>query len=125
MRLLLDTHILLWAIMSPDRLSAAEASAIRDPTNEVFVSVASLWELAIKASLGRLMIPPRLIETLAATRIQMLMIEIDHALNVAHLPSLHKDSFDRILVAQAMHEGLTLVTRDPWVAAYPVATHRA
>lgn len=94
--------------MSPDRLSAAEASALRDPMNEVFVSVASLWELAIKASLGRLVIPPRLMETIAATGIQILMIEIDHALGVAHLSSLHKDPFDRPLVAQAMHEGLTL-----------------
>lgn len=122
MSLLLDTHIFLWMLAEAGKLTESEARAIRDPVNRIFVSIASLWEMAIKAALGRLTIPEDLVTVLRQNRIQVLSIEAKHALAVATLPPHHKDPFDRLLVAQAMHEGLTLVTRDSWIAAYPVAT---
>lgn len=125
MSLLLDTHIVLWWLADRARLTATTIALIQDPANRVFVSIATVWEMAIKESLGRLTIPDEFLSSLDACGIELLPISEYHALAVANLPPIHKDPFDRMLVAQAMHEGLTLVTRDPLVMAYPVATLQA
>lgn len=121
MKLLLDTHLLLWAAGQPDQLSAAAHSLIEDPQNELLFSSASLWEIAIKRGLGRsdFRINPRLVRrALLDNGYSELPITGEHAVAVDGLPSLHKDPFDRILVAQAIVEDIALITVDPWVAQY-------
>jgi PIN domain nuclease of toxin-antitoxin system len=122
-RLLLDTNALLWALVSPARLGAARR-AIEDPANDVFVSAASAWEIAIKLSLGKLDAPPDaatwLPVQLAARRFTPLPIGLEHALSVEALPPHHRDPFDRLLVAQAIVERLTIVSGDPQLRNYAV-----
>ena len=123
MRLLLDTNALLWALLRPSRLGRAR-HAIEDPTNDVLVSIVCAWEIAIKLALGKLSAPPNasgwLPRQLAAKRFTLLPIALEHALAVEHLPPHHRDPFDRLLIAQATIEGLTIVTGDPQFAAYRV-----
>ena len=125
MRLLLDTHALLWWLADDPTLSAEARKAIADAGSVVYVSAASAWEIAIKRSLGKLEAPEELDEALAANAFAPLPITIGHALAAGRLPNHHQDPFDRMLVAQAMAEGLTLVTRDENIAKYDVATLRA
>ena len=122
MKLLLDTPLLLWAAGKPDHLSAAARYLLEDPQNELMFSSASLWEVAIKRGLGRddFQVDPRLLRRgLLDNGYDELPITSEHAVAVDGLPALHKDPFDRILVAQAMVEGIALVTADPLVAQYP------
>jgi PIN domain nuclease of toxin-antitoxin system len=121
MRLLLDTHLLLWAAEKPGRLSPAARKLMKDAGNQLMFSAASLWEIAIKRGLGRIdfQIDPRLLRRgLLDNGYSELPIGSDHALATDGLPRLHKDPFDRILIAQAMVEGITLLTGDPLVAQY-------
>jgi PIN domain nuclease of toxin-antitoxin system len=122
MRFLLDTHILLWALGAPSRLSQATIALLGDSQNELLFSPANLWEIAIKRG-GRkayFNIDPRLIHsTLREYGYTELPIRSEHAIAVGDLPAIHKDPFDRILVAQARVEGITLLTSDPVVARYP------
>ena len=111
-RLLLDTHTLLWAIEDNPGLNADARSAIVDPLNDVFVSAASVWEIAIKRSLGRLEAPDNLGEEVRKAGFIELPVTIRHGELAARLPPHHGDPFDRMLVAQAPAEGLVLVTRD-------------
>jgi PIN domain nuclease of toxin-antitoxin system len=123
MRLLLDTHLLVWAMGSPQRLPAGLASMLEDPGQTPVFSVASLWELVIKQVLGRpdFSVQPALLRrVLLDEGWQELPIEAHHALAVAALPPLHRDPFDRLLLAQANAEGLLLITADQQLAAYPV-----
>ncbi|MEB3296732.1 MAG: type II toxin-antitoxin system VapC family toxin [Cyanobacteriota bacterium] len=123
MRLLLDTHLLVWAMGSPQRLPAGLASMLEDPVQTPVFSVASLWELVIKQALGRpdFSVQPALLRrVLLDEGWQELPIEAHHALAVAALPPLHRDPFDRLLLAQANAEGLLLITADQQLAAYPV-----
>lgn len=127
MKLLLDTHILLWAAGEPARLSATARTLINDPANAPVFSVASLWEVAIKRGLGREdfdVDPRRLRRGLLDNGYEELPINSDHAVAVDALPPIHRDSFDRLLVAQAMVEGLLLLTTDDRVAAYPAPVRR-
>ena len=122
MILLLDTHLLLWAVGTPDRLSTQARSLLEEPDNQLAFSVASLWEIAIKRGLGRsdFQVDPRLLRRgLTDNGYRELAITGEHALQVDALPPIHKDPFDRILVAQAMAEGITLLTSDEIVARYP------
>ena len=122
MKLLLDTHLLLWAAAQPDRLSAAMRSLIDDPQNTPLFSSPTLWEAAIKRGLGRsdFQVDPRLLRRgLLDNGYGELPITSDHAVAVDGLPPIHKDPFDRILVAQAIVEGIALLTADPLVARYP------
>lgn len=122
MKLLLDTHILLWAAGQPDRLSAAARKQLSDPKNELLFSAASLWEIAIKKSFGRqdLRVEPRLLRRgLLDNGYTELPVTSEHAVALDSLPDLHRDPFDRILVAQALTEGVTLVTADAQLARYP------
>ena len=122
MRLLLDTHVLLWALAGSPRLNAAARDAILDDANEVFVSAASLWEAAIKRSLGKLRFDPaKVLAELDHNGFRELPVMIRHAVAAGDLPLHHKDPFDRMLVAQATAEGLTVVTGDAALKPYGVA----
>lgn len=122
MKLLLDTHLLLWAAAEPERLPVAVRAMLEDADNEPIFSAASLWEVAIKAGLGRAdftVAPGVLRRGLLDNGYVELPIASEHAVAVAVLPTIHKDPFDRMLVAQALVEGLTLLTVDPLVVQYP------
>jgi PIN domain nuclease of toxin-antitoxin system len=122
MKLLLDTHLLLWAAGDPDRLSAAARALIGAPENELWFSAASVWEIAIKRGLGRedFQVNPRLLRRgLLDNGYRELPVGSEHAVAIDSLPPLHKDPFDRLLVAQARVEGITLLTADASVAQYP------
>src|SRR5262249_44817102 len=122
-RLLLDTHALLWALGDPRRLPALVVDSLRDPDNDVYVSAVSTWEIAIKAALGKLEADlAATVRALRAADFEELPITIAHTVRVRTLPDQHRDPFDRLLVAQALEDGLTIVTHDPLVAAYPVST---
>jgi len=121
-RLLLDTHLLLWAAGQPKRLSRKARALIESPDNELIFSTASLWEIVIKRGLGRddFKADPRLLRRgLLDNNYNELCITSEHVVAIENLPRLHKDPFDRILVAQASQEGITLLTSDPLVAQYP------
>lgn len=122
MNLLLDTHVLLWWANDPARLADEARAAIANVENDVFVSAASVWEAAIKEAAGRLDSPSPLEDAAAAAGIAELPIRWRHARRAAALPPLHRDPFDRMLVAQALEERLVLVTRDPLVQQYPAPT---
>jgi PIN domain nuclease of toxin-antitoxin system len=126
-RLLLDTHLLLWTVDQHERLSARARRLIGDPENQLAFSAASLWEIAIKHALRRadFRYDPRVMRrALLENRYEELPVTGEHAVAVANLPPLHKDPFDRILVAQSMVEGITLLTSDPRVAQYPAPVRR-
>ncbi len=125
LRLLLDTNALFWALTSPDRLSAEATATIGAEENDVFVSVVSPWELSIKKSYGKLRDPDDLEAQLVAKRFRLLPISIPHTRAIATLPHHHRDPFDRMLVAQAQIEGLTIVTSDRQITRYQVAAIRA
>lgn len=122
MKLLLDTHLLLWAAGLPERLPVEAARLIEDEANTLLFSAASLWEVAIKSGLGRddFRVDARLLRRgLLDNGYEELPILSAHAVMVDTLPEIHKDPFDRMLVAQAQHEGITLLTSDAIVARYP------
>ena len=122
MKLLLDTHVLLWAVSDPRRLPADVHALMEATATELVFSAASLWEVAIKNSLGRraFSVDPRLLRrNLLENDYRELSITGAHATAVDLLPPIHKDPFDRILVAQAQFEGLTLLTADDTLARYP------
>ena len=122
MRLLLDTHTLLWWIKDDPTLDTQAREAINDPNNEVFVSAASVWEIAIKRSRGRLEAPNDLDTQIDRARFVRLPITFDHAEQAGRLPLHHRDPFDRMLVAQAQIEDLVMVTRDRFIPRYAVET---
>jgi len=122
MHLLLDTHLLLWAAATPERLSKEAVALIENPDNTLVFSAASLWEIMIKHGLGRTDFradPGLLRRGLVENGYQELPITSAHAIAVGHLPPIHKDPFDRMLVAQAVSDGMLLLTGDDQVAAYP------
>lgn len=120
MRLLLDTHVLLWWLADDPALPDAQRSAIADPASIVYVSAASAWEIVIKKALGKLEAPDELGVALTASELEELAITVDHAEALAKLPVHHRDPFDRMLAAQATVEDLTLVTVDPVFQQYEV-----
>jgi PIN domain nuclease of toxin-antitoxin system len=126
MKALLDTHAFLWWITNDSRLSARVLHLVRDPSASIFLSVASGWEIAIKVGLGKLELTDNLNEfiqdQLTANRIDVLSVQMNHALFVHKLPKHHRDPFDRLLVAQSLIEGVPLITSDPLIRQYPVQT---
>ncbi len=126
MRLLLDTATFLWLIEGDAKLSTAAGEAIADAANQVFLSAASAWEIAIKHNLGRLHLqgsPEELVpQQRRLHRVDTLPVTEDTTLQVGKLPDLHRDPFDRLIVAQAIVGGLTVVTPDRLIKAYPVPT---
>jgi PIN domain nuclease of toxin-antitoxin system len=122
LKLLLDTNVLIWVLTTPGRLSDAVTDAIRDRSNDIFVSMASPWEISIKKALGNLSPPDDLETQLADENFELLQILMIHTRAVEALPHHHRDPFDRMLIAQAQVEKLTLVTADRMMRRYPVAT---
>ena len=124
MRVLLDTHAFLWWISDSPRLSALAREVMSDSNNVLYFSVASGWEIAIKAQLGRLQLPNDLgsfiPEQLAANNMTVLPVQLHHALHVSTLSRYHRDPFDRILIAQSQVESLPLVTVDAKISRYAV-----
>lgn len=121
MRALLDTHILLWALIEPAKLNARMRGLLENPDHEILFSAASVWEMAIKAALGRAdfnVSPQAVVETACSTGFVELPVRSVAALRVATLPPHHRDPFDRLLVAQAMTEPATLYTADARLEAY-------
>lgn len=124
MKALLDTHVFLWWITGDPRLSARAREVIGNGENEIFLSAASGWEMAIKAKLGKLHLPGDPVsfvaEQMAANGFDGLPVQMSHALSVYTLPPYHHDPFDRLLVVQAKLENLRLLTADPQITRYPV-----
>ena len=121
MKLLLDTHVLLWCLSQPGALGPDLRDRLQDPDNVVFVSTVSAWEMEIKRALGKLKAPPDLEEQLRQRRFTELPVHLRHVRALRDLPPLHRDPFDRMLVAQALADDLTLVSHDKRVQRYPVA----
>jgi len=126
MRLILDTHVFLWWIVDSPQLSSRVRDVMRNPANELFLSVASAWEIAIKVNLGRLRLPDRpdrfIPGQLMKNVIEPLPVEMGHALYVSRLPAIHRDPFDRIIIAQSILEKMPVVTRDTDIAKYKIKT---
>ena len=125
MNLLLDTHVLLWCFENSKRLKGPVRNAIVDGNNTVFVSAVSTLELTIKASLGKIQIPNDFEAQRERCGFKPLVITIEHTQAVRDLPDHHRDPFDRLLVAQALSESLTLVTHDSAIWSYQVPVIRA
>jgi len=129
LRVLLDTHSWLWMVGESDRLADSSRGLLRDPSNDLFLSAASAWEMAIKYAAGKLRLPqpPAALITqwMAEVRMGALPILHAHALRAGELPLHHRDPFDRLLIAQAQIEGLTVLTADRVFAKYDVPVHWA
>lgn len=121
MNLLVDTHILLWWLDDAATLTQEFRNAIRDLSNRVFVSAASIWEIAIKSASGKLDVPTNLDAAMEHSRFQELPIRFHHAVAAGKLPEHHRDPFDRMIIAQAQCEQLTLVTQDAQIRRYEVS----
>lgn len=120
MKVLLDTHVLIWWLERSPRLSEETARVIRDPTTDVYVSMASAWEMEIKRSVGKLRTPDNLPEVLKRSHFDVVPLTFSHLDTLRSLPLLHRDPFDRILIAQALSERFTLVTNDVEIQSYNV-----
>lgn len=125
MRVLLDTHVLLWSLAEPERIGPEAAEAFRTRISATVVSVASLWEIAIKRAAGKLWTPEDLPDRIRGLGHEILPIRIEHAWRAGALPMHHRDPFDRMLAAQALVEDLVLVTHDERLAAYDLRILRA
>ena len=121
----MDTHVLLWALGATQMLRSDVREALADPRNDVFVSAACIWEIAIKRALGKLRAPEHLGAAVEAAGFSELPVTFVHAEQAGSLPKHHTDPFDRMLVAQAQIEGLTLVTADANIPQYAVRTMAA
>ncbi len=122
MRLLLDSHVLIWWLDESPSLSSDAYEAIAEPENVVAVSAVTVWELEIKRATGKLEAPAQLIDRVEAEAFTQLGISLEHGAAAGKLPLHHRDPFDRMLIAQAQLEGLTIVTRDRRFEPYAVAT---
>jgi len=120
MRLLIDTHVLLWWFDDPLRLSAVARDRISDPENEVLVSAVSCWEIAIKRNLGKVKAPADINDAIVQCGFVELAISISHSLKTETLPSHHRDPFDRMLIAQSLCEAATLVSHDRMFEKYGI-----
>lgn len=123
MRLLLDTHVMVWLDISKNRLPEEVQRTIQNPQNSVYLSLVSVWEMQIKVQLGKLHLNTSLTATLAsqqANGIQLLPIQLNHILALSNLPQYHHDPFDRLLIAQTQAEGLTLVSNDAKMKHYGI-----
>jgi len=125
LRILLDTHLLLWWLEANPSLATEAREMISDPQNTVFVSAVSLWEIRLKQSLGKLRLPDNFTERLAAESFESLPLTASQTQQVSQLPWHHRDPFDRMLIAQALVEKLILLTADEALAAYGSAVHLA
>lgn len=125
MNYLLDTHVLLWWLAEPKKLSKRAFEIIADQENEINVSSISFWELAIKSSIGRVTIPQNLLSIIEHNNFAILPMIAEEALSTLDLPNLHKDPFDRLLIAQTKYNGLIFITRDETIQDYPITLIKA
>jgi PIN domain nuclease of toxin-antitoxin system len=121
-RLLLDTHVFLWWLSDDLRLGKSSRQAIANPRNQVYVSAASTWEISIKKSIGKLTAPNDMDAIVESEGFEKLPITLFHGDQAGSLPELHKDPFDRMLIAQAQSEGLVIVTNDEKIIQYKIRT---
>lgn len=119
---LLDTHVLLWWLAEPDKISNAGRQIIANRSNVIFVSSVSFWEMSIKNGLGKLTLPNNILTISKSEGFKILPLQPEEGLSVADLPNIHQDPFDRILVTQAKYNNLVLLTRDQKIQEYPIAT---
>ena len=124
-RLLLDTHVLLWWLSDDPQLGESSRQAIANPRNPVYVSAASTWEVSIKKSIGKLTAPDDMDAIVEREGFEKLPITLFHGDQAGSLPELHKDPFDRMLIAQAQSEGLVIVTNDEKIIQYKIRTKDA
>ncbi len=126
MKLLLDTHVWLWMALAPQHLGDDSRSMLADRDNALFFSIASAWEIVVKSARGKLELPmdaPTYLRSrVARSGAELLNLSLDHLFALSSLPEHHRDPFDRVLVAQAKVEGMSLMSADPHVLAYPVLT---
>ena len=120
MSYLLDTHVLLWWLDTPNIISKKARDIMQAPSNRIYVSTASFWEIAIKQTLGRLTIPHNILEITTSIGFQLLPIMPEEGLGVSDLPLLHQDPFDRLLIVQSKIHHLTFITRDAKIMGYDV-----
>ncbi len=125
MKLLLDSCAIVWWLNGPEMLADQAHAAISNPSNQIFISAASVWELSLKVAKGKLRLPQGLLKTLVEDGMTPLQVTCDHAAASTALPPIHADPFDRILIAQALAEGMILVTRDDIIPDYPVPVMKA
>ena len=122
MKYLLDTHIIIWWLIDPKKITPKARNIIADKKQEIFISSVSFWEIAVKQGLGRLTIPTDPIEILTREGFQLLPLTAHEALSVVDLPHIHADPFDRMLIMQSKLNDLVLITRDKKIMEYPVIT---
>jgi PIN domain nuclease of toxin-antitoxin system len=122
MRLLIDTHVVVWWDRQMEAIHPPLLSAVRDPQNDIFVSAASIWEIAIKRAIGKLSFAGQIVSVVVGYGFSIVSISGAHAEHAGGLPHHHRDPFDRMLVAQAALEGMVLGTQDPLMRPYGVAT---
>jgi PIN domain nuclease of toxin-antitoxin system len=125
MNLLLDTHVLIWCFENNKHLKESVRELLADSDNNIFVSAVSTWELSMKAALGKITMPEDFEVQRERSNFKPLPISIQHTLVVKELPDHHRDPFDRLLIAQALSESLTLVTHDPAIWSYPAPLLKA
>lgn len=121
MRLLLDSHVVIWSMASPELLRESTRLALQDPKNECFISAAVIWELELKIGKGKLVLPDDFAASLASQDFSELPVTWQHARAIRRLPDIHADPFDRLMMAQAAEEGLTFVTADRFCLQYPIS----
>ncbi|MES2204427.1 MAG: type II toxin-antitoxin system VapC family toxin [Pseudomonadota bacterium] len=119
---LLDTHVLLWWLTEPNKISNTGQQIIANRNNTIFISSISFWEMSIKNSLGKLTLPNNILTIAKSEGLKILPLQPEEGLSVADLPNIHQDPFDRILIAQAKYNNLVLITRDKKVQEYPIVT---
>jgi PIN domain nuclease of toxin-antitoxin system len=120
MKLLLDTHVLFWALFESNKLNLKTQEALNNKNNLIFVSIVSLWELQIKQSIGKIVLPDNFFNLISKTKHEVLSIKVTHIEQLKNLPLIHRDPFDRMLIAQAIAEELDLMTCDEEIIKYPV-----
>jgi PIN domain nuclease of toxin-antitoxin system len=125
MRILADSHVLIWWLDNPTKLNPLVRAAIQDPDNEVFFSAASIWEIGLKTAKGHLRIPTPIVPLLKSDGFTELPVTAAHASSAMELPPIHADPFDRMLIAQTLSEGLLLATRDRLIVQYDVPVLKA
>ena len=121
---LLDTHVVLWWMTEPEKLSEKARTIISDRHNKMYVSSASCWEMAVKQSIGRLTIPQNMLDTLHKEGFEILPLLPEECLSIVDLPNIHNDPFDRVLIAQAKLNDLVFITKDKLIVKYPIVTFK-